>query len=343
MKPRLGHLSSETTHQPLHAAARRGAASRRASPASWAALLLLLLGPVPPSAEAQGPGADGPLVLRTAHSVRAAGLGGAGAALMGDAGSVFSNPAGLALVHHVALEAGFFGGPLDAYQATAALGLRVLQFDLGLGLKYYEFGSEPEIVPDPATAGVTGVPTGASVSAGEFLGVGSLVYRFGLLALGGSVKLARQDVADVHARGVSGDLGLAIAVFDILALAVAVQNLSGNWDGQGGLDFPRLTRAGFTMNYVDPQESWRLLSTIELQWPEARSTRLVLGLEGGVVVRGVGVLGRTAYRSLEEGADVSHFTFGLSLNLARLTVDYAYEPTSLLGDGSQRIGLRLTL
>ena len=303
--------------------------------------LALVFGPS--RAAAQGAGADGPLVLRTGHSVRATGLGGAGAALMGDAASVFANPAGLALVRHVALEAGFFGGPLDAYQATAAVGLRLIQFDLGFGLKYYNFGAEPEVVPDPTTGGVTGMPTGATVNAGEFLGVGSLVYRFGLVALGGSVKLARQRVAGLEARGVSGDLGLAIAVFDILALAVAVQNVSGNWDEAGGLVFPRLTRAGFTMNYVDPQETWRLLSTIELQWPEARSTRFVFGLEGGAVVHGLGILGRTAYRSLEDGADVSHFTYGLSLTLARLTVDYAYEPTNLLGDGSQRIGLRLTL
>jgi hypothetical protein len=298
---------------------------------------------IPGQVAAQGPGADGPLILHTGHSVRATGLGGAGAALMGDAAAVFANPAGLALVHHVALEGGFFGGPLDAYQATAALGLRLLQFDLGLGLKYYDFGAEPEIVPDPATGGVTGLPTGVTVSAGEFLGVGSAVYRFGLVALGGSVKVARQRVAGLEARGVSGDLGVAVAVFDILALGFAVQNLSGNWDEQGGLVFPRLTRAGFTMNYVDPQETWRLLSTIELQWPEARSHRFVFGVEGGAVVRGVGLLGRTAYRSLEDGADVSHFTFGVSLNLARLTLDYAYEPTNLLGDGHQRVGLRLTL
>jgi hypothetical protein len=97
------------------------------------------------------------------------------------------------------------------------------------------------------------------------------------------------------------------------------------------------------MNYVDPQETWRLLSTIELQWPEARSTRFVFGLEAGAVVKGVGILARTAYRTRDAGADVSRLTYGLSLNLARLTVDYAYEPTDLLGDGSQRIGVRLTL
>jgi hypothetical protein len=304
-------------------------------------LLAILLWPG--SGSAQGPGADGPLILRSPHSVRSAGLGGAGAALMGDASSVFANPAGLALVQHVALEGGFFGGPLDAYQATAALGIRLAQFDLGFGVKYYDFGSEDEVVPDPATGGLTGLPTGATVDAGEFLGVGSLVYRFGMLAMGGSVKLARQRVAALEAQGVSADLGLAIAVFDILALGFAIQNLSGNWDETGGLTLPRLTRTGFTMNYVDPQETWRLLSTVELQWPEARSTRFVFGLEGGAVVKGVGILARTAYRTRDAGADVSRLTYGLSLNLARLTVDYAYEPTDLLGDGSQRIGVRLTL
>jgi hypothetical protein len=316
-------------------------AGRRAGGPAGLALVLVAL--MAGTAAAQGAGANGPLILQSGHSVRAAGLGGAGAALMGDAASVFANPAGLALVQHVALEGGFFGGPLDSYQTTAAMGLRLLQFDLGVGIKYFDFGNEPELVPDPGTGGVTGTPTGAAVSAGEFLGVGSLVYRFGLIAMGGSVKYARQRVAGLHDNGLSADLGFAIPVFDILALGFAVQNLGGNWDDRSALRFPRLTRAGFTMNYVDPQETWRLLSTIELQWPQARSTRLILGVEGGAVVKGVGILGRAAYRTLERDADVSRFTFGLSINLSRLTVDYAYEPTDLLGDGSQRIGLRLTL
>lgn len=294
-------------------------------------------------AAGQGAGADGPLVLHTPHAVRAAGLGGAGAALMGDAGAVFANPAGLALIRHIALEGGYFGGPLDAYQAVAALGLRLAQFDLGFGIKYYDFGEEAEVVPDPATGGLTGMPTGAQVNAREFLGVGSLIYRFGLIAFGGSVKLARQRVAGLDARGVSGDVGMAIAVFDILALGLAVQHVGGNWDDEGGLAFPRLTRTGFTMNYVDPQEAYRLLSTIELQWPEGRAARLVLGVEGGAVVHGLGLLGRTAYRSRDAGQDTAHFTFGLSVTAGSLTVDYAYEPNDLLGDGTQRIGLRLTL
>ena len=137
------------------------------------------------------------------------------------------------------------------------------------------------------------------------------------------------------------DLGLAVAIFDIMAFGFALQNLRGNW-GSSALVMPRLTRVGFTTNYVDPQETFRLLSTIEIQWPEAQGARLVLGAEGGIVVSGVGVIARGAYGSRRGGSARSALTFGLSLELARLSVDYAYEPTSLLGDAAQRAGIRLT-
>jgi hypothetical protein len=303
-------------------------------------VLVLLVGG---EARAQAAGADGPVILRTQNSVRGTGLNGAGAALMGDAASVFTNPTALAFAPHLSLEAGFFAGPFDSYQTTGALTFRIGQFTAGGGIKYFDFGSEPEMVPDPATGGVTGLPTGATVSAREFLGVGSLIYRWGLFAAGGSVKVVDQRVADVQQRGVSGDLGLTVALFDIAALGFAVQNVSGNWRSASTLAIPRLTRLGFTMNYVDPQETYRLLSTVELQWPEQQGARFVAGIEGGVVVRGVGILGRGGYATREPGADTSHFTVGLSLALGGLTVDYAYEPIDLLGDGSQRIGLRLIL
>ncbi len=305
--------------------------------------LAVVVAAFPPRAAGQAAGLDGPVVLRTPSSVRATGLNNAGAALMGDAAAVFANPAGLALIPHVALELGYFGGALDAYQATAALGFRFGQLNIGGGLKYFDFGTEPEVVPDPATGGVTGTPTGASVSAHELLGVGSVIYRVGLLAFGGSVKLVEQGIAGLQETGVSGDLGLAIAIFDLAAFGFAVQNVGGNWSDQSPLVFPRLTRFGFTMNYVDPQETYRLLSTLELQWPAGRSTRFVAGVEGGMVVRGVGLLGRAAYGTREAGEDLSRLTVGASFTLGRLTVDYAYEPTDLLVDGSQRIGLRLAL
>jgi hypothetical protein len=306
------------------------------------AVALLVLAPGA-AAIAQSPGADGPAVLQSPGSVRAAGLQGAGAAILGDAAAIFANPAGLALVRRLSLEAGYFGAPFDAYQATGALAVRVGQVDVGFGLKHFDFGAEPEVTPDPVTGGVTGLPTGATIHARELLAVGSLVYRFGVLALGASVKGVDQQIGDFNDHGVSADLGAAIALFDLAALGFAVQNVSGNWDDQSVLVLPRLTRVGFTMNYTDPQETYRLLSTLEVQWPEGRTTRFVFGVEGGIVTGGVGLLARGAYGTQEADAATSRLSLGGSLTLGGMTVDYAYVPTDLMGGGSQRFGVRLSL
>jgi hypothetical protein len=305
------------------------------------ALVCSLAGTLPAGATAQS--ASGLLVLQNPASVRAAGLGGAGAALLGDAGALFANPAALALVRYVSLEASYHGAPFDAYQATGALGLRLGQLDLGAGLQYFDYGSEPEMVPDPATGGVTGLPTGATVAGREFLAAGTLTYRIGMLALGGSVKAVGQRVSDLTDRGVTGDLGLALAIFDLAAFGVAVQNLGGNWTDASRIVLPGLTRVGFTMNYVDPQESWRLLSTVELQWPEGAGVRALFGVEGGLVVSGVGVLLRGAYASRPAGADLSRLATGGSVTMGGLSVDYAFTPMTLLDGGEHRVGVRLRL
>ena len=45
-----------------------------------------------------------PAILSLPGSVRSAGLHGAGAALVGDAGAVFANPVGIATLRHIGLE-----------------------------------------------------------------------------------------------------------------------------------------------------------------------------------------------------------------------------------------------
>ena len=263
------------------------------------------------------------LVLTEPGSVRAASLQGAGAAMMGDAGSVFTNPAGLATIAHIALEGSYTRLTTQNTLLTGAMGWRLSQFDFGAGIKYLDHG-----------------PGGNY----EALGVGSLIYRFGLIAMGGSAKVLRQETATGRTQGVSGDLGLAIAVFDIMALGFSVQNVHGNWNPNSPLAMPRVTRLGFTMNYVDPQESFRLLSTIESQWTDGLGGRLVLGLEGGLVLgHAIGVLGRVAYGGRYDGAMTSHFTWGVTAELGWVDVDYALEPTDALGERGQRLGVRLTL
>jgi hypothetical protein len=274
------------------------------------------------------------ILFRTPVSVRHAGLNGAGAALVGDAGAVFANPAGLATIRHIALEGAFRTAPSGAFVAAGAMAWRIRQFDLGFGFELADLGSDPTRF---------GVPLGPDLTAREFLGVGSLVYRFGLLALGGSAKVLRRNLDTLTQRGISADAGLAIAFFDIMAIGFSLQNIGGNWDDPV-LDMPSLTRLGFTMNYVDPQESFRLLSVLEVQWPEDQSARLVLGGEGGIVLGSkVGLVGRVAWSSRPSLPQFSAATYGATFALSRINVDYAYRQDDLLREPAHRLGLRLTL
>jgi len=176
------------------------------------------------------------------------------------------------------------------------------------------------------------------------LGVSTLVFRTGIVALGATAKYARETIGGARVDAWAGDAGLAIAVFDLMALGVSVQNLGGDFGpAAGGAHLPRRTRAGFTLNYVDPQGSYRLLTTVEGQWPaQGRgSAFVILGIEGGVVARGMGVLGRVGYVGHSGVTSASPFTAGASLELGggRLHLDYAFRADDALG-ARHRMGLR---
>ena len=274
-----------------------------------------------------------PSILSLPGSVRSAGLHGAGAALVGDAGAVFANPVGIATLRHIGLEGTYRRTRFNAVAGTAALGWRLSQFDVGLGLAYVGGDSIP----------LVGLSRGAGGRPYEALGVGSLVYRFGLIAFGGSIREVRRSAGGVEERGRSGDLGIALAVFDIMAIGFSMQNVGGNWRTQSVLPMPRLTRWGFTMNYADPQETFRLLTTLEAQWPEGQPSRWILGGEAGAVVYGVGLLGGAAYQTRTAGTAEPAVTFGGSAALARVQLDYAYAARDLVGAPAHRLGFRLTL
>ena len=50
---------------------------------------------------------EGSIVAVLPGTTRSAGLGGAGVALVGDAGAVFANPAGIATVRHLSVEGSY--------------------------------------------------------------------------------------------------------------------------------------------------------------------------------------------------------------------------------------------
>jgi hypothetical protein len=271
-------------------------------------------------------------------STRSAALGGAGVALIGDAGAMFSNPAGIVAIRHVAVEGSYepyIGG--TSYSA-AAVAVRTGRLTGGFGGQALNYGSEPIIVPDPASGGRRGSPTGGTFTAADVIGMTTIAYRRGLLAAGVAAKYARQQIGSWSADAWAGDAGLAVAIFDILALGVSVQNVGGDFGN--GAHLPHRTRAGFTMNYVDPQGTLRLRTTIEGQWVAGQPAQLATGLEGGVVATGVGFVGRLGYVTRSPVDAESRWSLGGGVELRRLHLDYAYQSFALLGGGTHRVGIR---
>ena len=283
---------------------------------------------------------EGSILTVLPGSTRSAALGGAGAALVGDAGAMFANPAGIATIRHLSLEGSYEPYLAGSALSTAALALRVGRWTWGVGAQTLDYGSEPEIVPDPATGGRQGMPTGASFHPYEALATTSFVYRRGFAAIGVTGKYDRQQIGAEVSDAWAGDVGLAIAVFDIMAVGVSVQNLGGDL-GNGAL-LARRTRAGLTLNYTDPQGTYRLLTTLEGQWTRDRSAVLVQGVEGGMVTGGVGLVGRVGYATRPSVTAASRFTFGGGVVLGRLAMDYAFQAYDALGGGTHRVGLRWT-
>ncbi|MDO8666438.1 MAG: hypothetical protein Q7J79_07490, partial [Gemmatimonadales bacterium] len=266
-----------------------------------ALVLLTLAFPIAHGLAAQGTGTTAGILLEVPATPRALALGGAYAAVVGDEGSVFVNPAGLAPIRRVAFgvsqERAFFGSTLS----TGAGAVRIGRFHLGLGLVYLDLGGDSVIVPDPLNAD-RGMTTGALISAYHVLGVGSIAYRRGMLSAGTSVKYLREHIGgggadDWTASGVAVDLGIAAALFDIAALGFVVQNLGGDLrtTGAAPAPLPRTTRLGFTLNFIDPQGTSRLMATTDWVSPPGGDSYWAIGLEGGVVSRGVGVVARAGF------------------------------------------------
>ena len=245
-------------------------------------------------------------------------MGGAAAALVGDASAIFVNPAGLATIRHVALEGSYAPIPGGSALALAAMALRLGRFDWGAGAQTL---TRPGPLRDD-----------------DAVFASSVVYRRGLLAFGVTGKYA-------HGPGTppaglwAGDAGFTLAVFDLFALGASVQNLGG--DTAGGV-LPRRVRAAFTMNYVDPEGVFRLLTTLEAQWPAGARAQVRTGVEAGVVVGGVGLVGRAGYSTGALAPGVSKVSVGGGIELGRFHLDYAYRPIDRAGDAESRFGLRWT-
>ncbi|MFI5280368.1 MAG: hypothetical protein ACHQU1_07725 [Gemmatimonadales bacterium] len=277
---------------------------------------------------------------------RALALQGAYASVVGDEGSIFVNPAGMAPIHHFALGLSYEKGLLGSQLSTGALAMRIGRFDVGFGVMYQDLGGDSVVVPDPATGGDFGQTTGALISAWNGLAVGALAYRRGMLSLGGSVKVLHEEIgggpAAYRSSAVAGDIGFAIAVFDIMSVGGVLQNIGGATHPTSGTaaNLPRTGRIGFTLNFIDPQGTARLMATTDWVKPPGSDSYWAFGFEGGVVADGIGVLGRLGVATGRAATDRKGLSLGAGLVVRSLHLDYAWQPFGALAGSQQRLGVR---
>jgi len=307
------------------------------------AILAVGFGLLAPTVRAQAPGTTGGVLMELPATAREMALGGAYTAVIGDAGALFVNPAGLAPIKRAALAVSYERYLLDSYLASAALAVRVGKFDLGVGLHILDLGGDSAFVPDPAFGGDRGLATGATIGAYHALAVGALAYRRGLLSAGVSVKALREHVGvgidpAVNTTAVGVDVGLMAAFFDIAALGIVVQNIGSNVRGGTALraPLPRTTRIGYMLNIIDPQGTPRLMATTEWVAPPGGDSYWIVGVEGGVVSGGVGALGRLGFVAGRRETDRSSPVFGGGIVLHYLRLDYAFQVLDVLGGGTHR-------
>lgn len=257
-------------------------------------------------------------------STRSAAMAGTGVALVGDAGAVFVNPSGLATIKVLSLEGAFAPLPDGSTFWQAAGAFRVRQFNLGGGAAYL-------LLPD------------SSPYADNVTWVGSADYRYGLLAVGASARyVSVTDTSGEVNRSFTTDVGVTAAVFDIMSLAFSMQGI-GNQSLSGlGVAIPHTTHLGYMLNFVDPQGTGRFLATIEWVWTEDQDTRFLVGVEGGAVLKGVGVLVRAGYGPPPAVPSGGRWTVGGGVVLGRLGLDYSYEETTRFGTDVHSFGLRFT-
>lgn len=293
---------------------------RRRTSATGGALLVLTVWALPVSG--QQPGV--PWVTLLPPTVRSAGLAGASTAIWGDAGSVFVNAAGLAIVRRAGFEGMASRIPDPATQTSVAGAVRIGQFHLAGGYQHL------------------GLADGSSQEENTLL-VGSVVYRFGLFGISGALKeITVRDSTGLTSSATAGDASVIIAVFDIAAVSVGVQNI-GQPQLAPNMTLPAITRLGSSLNLVDPEGTVRLLGTIEVVWTEGFESRTIIGGEAGFVFSGIGVEARLGYGGRGPLVGQSNWSLGGTLVLGPVDIDYAYQDESVFGSEAHRLGIRLTL
>ena len=246
-----------------------------------------------------------PEIIALPPSVRSAGLGGAAAAMIGYAGSVFANPGGIAPVRILSLEGA--GARYDSVSTffSGAAAFRAGKFNVGGGIRLLNYDEGQELRDN-------------------YEGDASLSLRWkGVAWAVGGGYFSVEDTTGAVSRTMTAGGAVTVYFFDIAALGISARNL-GDWTVSGhALEVPDEVRLGFSLNLVDTYSNWRLLATIERSWFGGNG-ETAAGLEGGAVIKGVGIVLRAGVAGRQALSPYSPGTLGGSLVLGRGAIDYAY-------------------
>lgn len=257
-------------------------------------------------------------------SVRVAGLAGAGVANIGYAGTVFENPSGLAPIRTLSVEAALARRPDGSTYNMGAVAARLGAFNLGGGYQYLLY------------------PAGEATR-DNVLSVGAVTYRRGGLAVGGGAKyLSVEDSAGTIDRTVVRDVGLTLALWDITALAISWQNYGARSVKGPVIPVPGSFHIGFSLNLIDTYSNGRLLFLLETVWTQGEARRTIVGLEGGAVIRGLGVIARVGHGGQPAGSGLTKTAFGGGVLLGDIRLDYAYRASAVGDPVTHLFGLRWT-
>ena len=223
--------------------------------------------------------------------------------------------------------------------ATAAVSYGTGRRTEEAGVQLLDYGEIDEIVPDPASGGEIGVPTGARLAAADFALAAGLARRIGRVRVGIATRLVRQQVAEASGNAVAVDAGVRVPVIAGAILSAGVQHLGGRLELSGReAELPAVWRAGVASPVLH-------ISGADLQVvaevSDGRGSKLVAAGGGEIawiLTPNLALAGRFGVRAVPEGDEGSPLTLGGALSGERVGLSYAYRGYGALG-GVHRVGV----
>ncbi|MBI5701135.1 PorV/PorQ family protein [Candidatus Saganbacteria bacterium] len=285
-------------------------------------IIAAALGASPAFAQSDQAGTSGSAFLKLDQSVKAAGLGGAFAALANDPSAIYYNPAGLQMLKNKKLSFTNTNWLVGSNYSTICYAQPSGGSDtFGGSVSYLNYGSIQE------TTAVSRTGTGRSFAPVSYLGILSWARNMRWGYLGVSAKLLQQNIDSYSENGVGVDAGILSATpMEYLRFGASVLNLG--WSGDKVLPYTILMGLAYETNFgLDILADMRIprdaLSTIHLGVEYAPIP--LLSLRGGINTKANDEAG-------------GNYSLGLGLNLSALNIDYAYVPYADLG-ATHRIGM----